>query len=414
MSTAPFRTHLRAPDDPRIAGIASMDAYSWADRALANPRGSALFNAWLDRYRNEEFVGITSDGTRMSGLFELYPEGAPVESIMRAVGRLLEAVNDQERARLCHPLDARERRAWMNPEVYLQRHGLRLDEIAPDLRERILELLRVSLSPRGYEKVRNLMHVNHFLGELVNAPRVLNEYSYNFNLFGAPAADAPWGWSFYGHHLCLNCLVVAGQMVLTPLFMGAEPNCIDAGPYAGLTELAEEERLGLALMRGLSVDLRDRAQLYRHKRDPSMPAGRVAVADELHLTGAYRDNRIVPYEGVSAAAFSRADQRQLLNLVATYCSCLPEGPLAAQMARIERHLRDTHFCWIGGVDDDSPFYYRIQSPVILIEFDHHAGVFLGNAEPEKFHIHTLVRTPNGNDYGMELVRQACERASEAR
>jgi hypothetical protein len=59
-------------------------------------------------------------------------------------------------------------------------------------------------------------------------------------------------------------------------------------------------------------------------------------------------------------------------------------------------------------DDESPFYYRIQSPVLIIEFDHHAGVFLGNPTPEKFHIHTLVRTPNGNDYGMDLVRQHCE------
>jgi hypothetical protein len=46
--------------------------------------------------------------------------------------------------------------------------------------------------------------------------------------------------------------------------------------------------------------------------------------------------------------------------------------------------------------------------VLIVEFDHHAGVFLGNAEPERFHVHTLVRTPNGNDYGMDLVRRHCE------
>ena len=74
------------------------------------------------------------------------------------------------------------------------------------------------------------------------------------------------------------------------------------------------------------------------------------------------------------------------------------------MEEIERHLADTHFCWIGGHDDASPFYYRIQSPVVFIEFDHHAGVFLTNAEPAKFHVHTIVRTPNGNDYGIDLLR----------
>jgi len=33
-------------------------------------------------------------------------------------------------------------------------------------------------------------------------------------------------------------------------------------------------------------------------------------------------------------------------------------------------------------------------------------VFLSNDEPAPFHMHTVVRTPNGNDYGRELVRQA--------
>ena len=34
----------------------------------------------------------------------------------------------------------------------------------------------------------------------------------------------------------------------------------------------------------------------------------------------------------------------------------------------------------------------------MIEFDNHAGVYLTNEEPANFHVHTLVRTPNGNDY----------------
>ena len=65
----------------------------------------------------------------------------------------------------------------------------------------------------------------------------------------------------------------------------------------------------------------------------------------------------------------------------------------------------THFCWAGGMKDDSVFYYRIQSPVAMIEFDQHDGRVLTPPEtPQKFHIHTVVRTPNGNDYGMDLLR----------
>jgi hypothetical protein len=57
------------------------------------------------------------------------------------------------------------------------------------------------------------------------------------------------------------------------------------------------------------------------------------------------------------------------------------------------------------VADDSVFYYRIHSPVILIEFDHQRGVALDNDQPSRNHIHTVVRTPNGNDYGKDLLRQ---------
>jgi len=74
------------------------------------------------------------------------------------------------------------------------------------------------------------------------------------------------------------------------------------------------------------------------------------------------------------------------------------------MAEIRGHLHETHFAWIGD-PERVPFYYRVHSPVIIIEFDHHSGIFLANAEPESFHIHTIVRTPNGNDYGSDLLRQ---------
>jgi Protein of unknown function (DUF3500) len=53
-------------------------------------------------------------------------------------------------------------------------------------------------------------------------------------------------------------------------------------------------------------------------------------------------------------------------------------------------------------------YYRIQGPVVMIEFDQHSGVFLSNKEPAKLHIHTIVRTPNDNDYGAGLLRMHYE------
>ena len=402
-----FRNFLRSHDDPRIAGIDKMDAYSWAERTMANPRVGPLFAAWHKRYQETSFYGITTDGERIDSLFELADEDAPVEAMVQAANNLLAALKPKQKQALCHELDAREWRAWMNPEVYMHRFGLRLEEVDAGLRKSILAVLEASLSLSGYQKVRSLMRINHFLGELVGGAGVLNEYSYNFNLFGTPDTTAPWGWTFYGHHLCVSCLVIGQQMVLTPVFFGAEPEHIDSGPNAGLCVFEVEEHGALELMRALDPVSQERAHLYQQKRDPLMPDGRVAMADELHLCGAFQDNRIVPLEGAPVSGFSAESRQRLLNLIRAYLDYLPHGPLEARMRDVKTHLEDTWFCWIGGTDDDSPFYYRIQSPVLIIEFDHHAGVFLSNSEPEKFHIHTLIRTPNGNDYGMALLRQGC-------
>ena len=75
------------------------------------------------------------------------------------------------------------------------------------------------------------------------------------------------------------------------------------------------------------------------------------------------------------------------------------------MEEVARHLGDTHFAWMGGFDEESVFYYRLHSPVILIEFDHQRGIAFDNEQPSRNHIHTVVRTPNGNDYGKDLLRQ---------
>ena len=68
--------------------------------------------------------------------------------------------------------------------------------------------------------------------------------------------------------------------------------------------------------------------------------------------------------------------------------------------------------WIGGAQADRVFYYRVHSPVILIEFDHQGPISLPGADREKpvqAHVHSIVRTPNGNDYGKDLLRQHYER-----
>ncbi|MCX6502690.1 MAG: DUF3500 domain-containing protein, partial [Microbacterium sp.] len=68
-------------------------------------------------------------------------------------------------------------------------------------------------------------------------------------------------------------------------------------------------------------------------------------------------------------------------------------------------LGETWFSWYGATDGSQPVYFRIQSPVVLAELDNHAGVWLSNKLPARFHVHTCLRLPNGNDYGKAYLAQ---------
>jgi len=319
-----------------------------------------------------------------------------------ATKAVISGLNKDQVSKLSRHIDSHEWRTWSNPEFLLSDKGIRLDELSEETRTKVMTVLKLTLSPEGYEKAVGAMRINGFLGELVKSQAVVNEFSYNFVLFGEPSATAPWGFSFYGHHLCLSIFFYRTQIVVSPWFTGAEPNLIDDGPYKGTRILEAEERLGLQLMRSLSPEQRSKAQVYKLMKDPEMPHGRWNHDDQRHLCGAYRDNRIVPYEGIEVGNMSESQLAVLVDILDQYLLFLPAAARRIRMDQIRSWFRETYFCWIGGFGKDDPFYYRIQSPVVIVEFDHHSGVFLTNQEPAKFHIHTLLRTPNGGDYGMAL------------
>lgn len=338
-------------------------------------------------------------------LFTLQDEDVPIQQIVDATQSMLSMLSETQKEAVSYHIDSPQWRTWSNPEFLLAHKGVRLDEVDGKTREAVMNILKTTLSPEGYEKAVKAMRINHFLGELVKSPRVMNEFSYNFVLFGRPSTTRPWGWSFYGHHLCLNIFLYKGQIVASPWFTGAEPNEIDAGPWAGTQIMRVEEKLGLELMQSLSAELQSRARVFEKMKDPAMPPGRWNKDDQRHLCGAYRDNREVPYEGILASTFSAEQKKLLYGILEQYLLYLPAKSRAMKLEQVRRWEAETHFCWIGGYGNEDPFYYRIQSPVILVEFDHHSGVFLNNEEPKKFHIHTLLRTPNAGDYGVALRSQ---------
>jgi hypothetical protein len=404
-----FRQYLFPHDHPRLAGVRGLDAYAYREHARTpGTFTGGLVEGWTPLYL-DEFRGVTENGTLREGLYPLTRaepgEEAPVAAMVAAAEDLLAALDDDGRQRISFAVDAPEWQTWANPEFLQFDTGLRLEFQPPQVREKTLALVRASLSPEGYELTHAMMLINGFLGEVVGLETVLNEYSYNIALYGDPDLRAPWGWQLFGHHAAVNCLVVEGRMVLSPVFLGAEPNEIDDGPHAGTESFTERIELGTALMAALPPEQRRAATVYAELVDPAMPPGRVHPGDERHLAGAFQDNRVIPLEGIRVADMPAEARRLTLAIAETFVRLLPAGPRTARLREIEQHLDETWFSWIGGHSPGDVFYYRVQSPVLIAELDHHCGVFLDYRTPKPFHIHTVLRAPHGNDYGRAWVRE---------
>ncbi|HZU06776.1 MAG TPA: DUF3500 domain-containing protein [Chloroflexota bacterium] len=343
----------------------------------------------------EEFRGITTDGTVVPGLFPLQRTGISTQPIKEAAEAFLASLAPEQRASVLFDVESEAWRAWSNIHPYILRHGLCLESLSPPQRELALALLRTSLSLSGFELARNVMKLNEHIGEITNRWDEYGEWLYWLSLMGTPSLEEPWGWQIDGHHLIINCFILKDQLVLTPNFMGSEPVVAETGKYAGTRVFQAEEAKGLALMRALTPAQREKATIG------------METPFDVFAT-AFRDNLVLRYEGIRYDALTTEQRALLLDLIATYVGRLRPGHAEVRLEEVKRHLAETHFAWIGGYDDVSPFYYRVHSPVILIEFDHQPGIALDNDQPSRNHIHTLVRTPNGNDYGKDLLRQHYE------
>ncbi len=345
----------------------------------------------------EPFKGITTNGTVLSGLFEISPTGVSTEPVRNAAAKFIASLTSVQLSRTMYPVDDIEWRKWMNQHFYA-RQGVSFQEMTDAQREAALGLMRVSLSARGLELTRNIMRLNETLAELSGDHDFLGEGLYFITIMGRPSATEPWGWRLDGHHAIINYFVLGDQVVMTPHFMGSVPVRATSGKYKGLVILQQEQNDALDVLHALPDAQRQKAILNFSKTGNN------------NLTEAFKDNVVLDYAGLRAADMPDQERGRLVDLVHLYASNMDDGHARVKMDEVTRHLDNTYFAWIGGTAADSVFYYRVHSPVILIEFDHQRPANLARfaADPQKptqQHIHCVVRTPNGNDYGKDLLRQ---------
>jgi len=359
------------------------------------------FRQMSEEYETEglaaPFRGITTNGDVIPALFQLTPSGVSTEPVRNAAEKFIGSLTGVQLARTMFPVEDVKWRKWMNQHFYV-RQGISFQEMTDAQRDAAFGLMRASLSVRGLELTRNIMRLNETLAELSGDHVFLGEWLYFLTIMGKPSATEPWGWQLDGHHAIINYFVLGDQVVMTPLFLGSEPVKATSGKYKGLEILQQEQNDGLEMLRALPDAQRQKAILSFSKTGNN------------NLTEAFKDNVILDYAGLRANDLPTAARRRLRDLVNLYVSNMDDGHARVKMDEVDRHIENTWFAWIGGAEADSVFYYRVQSPVILIEFDHQRPANLAkfSADPKKptrQHVHCVVRTPNGNDYGKDLLRQ---------
>ncbi|MEP9381230.1 DUF3500 domain-containing protein [Nocardioides sp. KR10-350] len=349
----------------------------------------------------DKFVGVTTDGTVIEDLFSIHRTGVSTRPVVAAAKAWLGSLTAAQRKAVTFPVSAADYtkdqwRLWTNVDGD-RSDGMSLQDMTSTQRAKAMAILKAGMSARGLENADKVRHLNLYGGQLTDTTDRFNDELYWLVIMGRPSMTEPWGFQFEGHHLVINYFVLGDQVVMTPTFMGSEPTIakykIDS-KYEGTRIFTEELAAGYDVVRSLDEDQQSVAIVQGTPSDLS--------------AGAYSDNKVLPYEGIKATDLSGSQLAKLWKLVELYVGNVDEGHARVKMAEVRKHKDETHFSWHGTTEDDAPIYYRVHSPVVLIELDCQdlgpVGEAAGwDAGMSQRHIHTIIRTPNGNDYGKSLL-----------
>lgn len=315
------------------------------------------------------------------------------ERMASAARNFLVSLSDEQRAKAFFPFASDERLNWHYiPKS--NRKGLPFREMDPGQAQLANAFITSGLSSHGYEKATAIMSLESLVkaadlkaGNAAIAAMRGGDL-YFIKIFGEPSADAPWGWSFEGHHISLNFTIVDGRMIAGgPTFFGSNPHEILEGPRRGLRPLADEEDLGRALLASLDDAQRARAILPGDPpRDILTEASRKAQIDG-------------PPQGLPSSAMGAPQRERLTALISEYIDNLPEDLAAERRARVEKaDPEKLFFAWMGGTvkAPGTGTYYRVQGTTFLIEYD--------NTQHNANHSHAVWRDFDG-DFGLDLLAE---------
>lgn len=331
-----------------------------------------------------------------------------VAAMRDATLAFLASLDDAGRAKASAALDDNDRRtAWSNlPVNAAPRSGLTVAEMNAGQRQALHAMLAAAFSSQGYLKTATSMWHEDVLHELTakaqgalpdGDPRkerrtaFLQNYDsekFYVTIFGDPAGK-DWGWMMTGHHYAANFTVAGGKIAFTPLFLGANPQTVPDGRYAGWRILQHEADRAFALLGALNPEQVKQAVV-------------ADAVDNSVFAGKGQQDRIgAPPRGIAASALDPVQRQLLIAVIDEYLGDASDEAAARQRAAIAKDGPDKlHFAWWGPTKDPKARYmFRVQGPSIIIDYVREASPDGGFN-----HVHSIARDPS-NDYGAGWLAQ---------
>lgn len=308
--------------------------------------------------------------------------------IVSAANAFLATLDQKQRQSVLFAFDDEKQRArWSNlPTAMSRRAGLSLKELNPAQHSAALALLSSALSPRGFEKVQQIMEGDEVLKTSGGNNPLFGKDLFYISILGTPSEKDPWMLQFGGHHLALNITIAGKRGVLTPTLTGAQPALYTLNGKT-VRPLGQESDKAFALLNALDENQRKQAILSYRLADLVLGPG--------------QDGKTILPEGLQASAMNERQRAMLLDLISEWTGIVHESAATARMAEIKADIKDTWFAWSGPTTvtpgRNITAYYRIQGPHLVIEY---APQRLGG-DPA-MHVHTMYRDPT-NDYGRRLA-----------
>jgi hypothetical protein len=298
----------------------------------------------------------------------------------------LNLLDESQKAKVVYAYDDEERYNWHF--VPRERNGLPFKEMNEKQHQAALALLKSCLSEQGYQKANNIIALENVLREVESRPAddtYRDPMNYSITIFGTPAADSLWGWRIEGHHMSINFSSADGQIISsTPTFWGSNPAVVRTGRYRGRQILKQETDLGFTLVN--SLDMKQLRTAVIAEKAPSDI-----------ITGNQRKAQLQEPSGLPYTEMNEQQRKLLTQLLNVYVKNYQLGFSKRLMDKIEKAgIENLSFAWAGSLQPGAGHYYRIQGPMLLIEYD--------NTQNNANHVHTVVRDLT-NDFAEDILRE---------